>query len=88
MPNKVENGRYWAVVAINGEKDEDALIGFDEVMETHFFQSGEEDEETGEPVLWLGFRWREYQSFRALRGAMDEYNVQILEWELQSRFGT
>jgi hypothetical protein len=83
MQQHFEPGRYWAVVTINGRRDENAIIGRDAAMATYFFQSGEEDLATDEPIVWLGRLYSEHPDFPSLITAMERAGVEIIEWELQ-----
>ncbi|MDF2939710.1 MAG: hypothetical protein K0R66_352 [Gammaproteobacteria bacterium] len=45
--------------------DGNCIFGFDEPMETFFFQSGVEDED-GAPVIWLGYTYQQFPNFTSL----------------------
>lgn len=82
MALELPPGRYWATIAIGGLTDTNATIGYDELMQTYFFQSGLEDHETGEPLHWFGRKRGEFTSFAMLKQYMEQFGMQILEWEL------
>ncbi len=54
----VPNGRYWAKAVIAGIVDDNCVIGFDHAMQTIFFQSGDDEEDTS-PFVWLGTQFGE-----------------------------
>lgn len=56
--------------AIDLGKDDNCIIGFDPMMETLFFQSGEANAKTSEPYLWLGADSREFLDPSALEKAI------------------
>ena len=45
--------------------DDNCVIGYDEMINSFFFQSGEENEQ-GEPLIWLGKRPREFKTLTSL----------------------
>lgn len=40
--------------------DDNCVIGYDEAMQTFFFQSGQEDK-YDQPLIWLGVKFQEYK---------------------------
>lgn len=82
LPPAFEKGRrYWAETTIRGEPDNNCVIGYDEPLETFFFQSG--DEANGSPVVWIGKRFREVQTYDDLRREMERRKVKLLSWSLE-----
>lgn len=82
-----EHGRYWARVLLRDVpdyeevEDDDAIIGYDEPMNTYFFQSGIVDKD-GNSIIWLGSYHGEFTSFRALWWAIISAGIKIIEWQL------
>lgn len=60
--------------------DDNCIIGYDEMMKTYFFQSGEENE-IGEPVLWLGVKHKEFLTINELTLKLKKhgYNIKLDE---------
>ena len=64
--NLIKNGDFMSRYACsisknNGLVDDNCTVGYDEPMETYFFQTGAEDE-NGRPIIWLGTRHREFST--------------------------
>ncbi len=76
----IEPGNYWATLEISGNVDTNAIIGYDEQMETFFCQGFENDE--GEPLIWVGNCYRQCQTMESLEKELSKLNVRIVEWEL------
>lgn len=58
--------RYDCKLYINNQLlDENCTVGFDEPMETFFFQSGDEDED-GAPKIWLGTKHKQFKVLDSL----------------------
>ncbi len=76
-------GRYAAVIDISGTIDENAIIGFDEPMQTHFLQSGMENKQDGSPLIWLGVDFRKYPTMSSLLAGMDKLKLKLLELEFE-----
>jgi len=74
-------GRHWAIVNIGETYDPNATIGFDEPMQTYFFQSGIEDPETDDPKVWLGTSFGQFTRLEDLFAAMKACEVSVVEWE-------
>ncbi len=49
--------------------DDNCIIGFDEQMQTFFFQSGEENK-YDEPLIWLGKKFKEFCSLQEIEKAL------------------
>lgn len=81
-PEVFPNGRYWAEVECIGLYDANAVIGYDDPMETYFFVSGAEWED-GSPVIWLGTVHRQFTSFHALRDYLASQGMRIVDWQLR-----
>ena len=56
--------------------DDNCIIGYDESVRTYFFQSGEEDE-VGEPLLWLGYEYRQFRSISQLESTLKKHDLSI-----------
>jgi len=82
MTIEFEQGRYWVTVRIGDITDENAIIGYDDVMQTYFFQSGLTVMETGDPLHWLGQRRGEFLSFEVLKQYMEHLGMKIVKMEL------
>jgi len=63
--------------------DDNCVIGYDEPMQTFFFQSGEEDEE-GAPLIWLGIEFQQYQSISQIEKALQQHKF-VLKIDLKDR---
>ena len=72
---------YWAEAVVRGTKDKDCIIGYEELMQTFWFQSGLETDEG--PVIWLGRERGELRSIPALKHALCQAGVTLLAWELE-----
>lgn len=83
---KLPPGRYAAVVRVGEIEDENAIVGYDEILQTHFFQSGSEHDD-GSPVVWIGVRHQEFPTLISLERRLEEMGVQIAELEFESWFG-
>jgi len=83
MSAEIPQGRYWATVRIGDITDENAIIGYDDAMQTYFFQSGLEDSETGDPLHWFGRRRGEFLSLEVLKHYMEHLGMEVLEMELE-----
>lgn len=81
-PEHFPNGRYWAEVEAGGLYDANAVIGYDDPMETYFFVSGAEWED-GTPIIWLGTMFQEFTRFAALREHMAGGGLRIVDWQLR-----
>lgn len=55
-------------------KDSDCCVGFDEANESFFFQSGAEDRD-GRPVVWLGWKRRQFLRVVDLESRVEEETV-------------
>ncbi|WGF91074.1 hypothetical protein [Marinivivus vitaminiproducens] len=82
-PEHFPNGRYWAEVEAGGLYDANAVIGYDDPMETYFFVSGAEWDD-GTPAIWLGTLYRQFTSFAALRNHLAGGGMRIVDWELRA----
>lgn len=67
-------GRYASTVRLNTEVDDNAIVGFDEAMETYFLQAFEGVEG---PRVWLGTSYREFHSFDALCRAARKRGIEV-----------
>ena len=84
MTMQIDPGRYWAVIRVNRSIDENAIIGYDEPMETFFCQAFEEPPH-GTPALWLGTAYRQYPTLESLKGALTELGASVVEWEIEPK---
>lgn len=57
--------------------DDNCVIGYDESMETFFFQSGIENSD-GDPLIWLGVNFQEYTSIAQIEDELKHHKL-ILE---------
>lgn len=58
--------------------DEDAIIGYDDEMETWFLQAFEaynEEEDVDEPTLWLGLNFQEYSDVNQLISCLERKGI-------------
>lgn len=60
--------------------DDNCIAGYDEGLQTYFFQSGEENTE-GEPSIWLGVSYQEFTTMDALilKLKRDSYDLEFDE---------
>jgi|GEM_PF-6887677 len=84
MTQATPSGRYWATVKFGALVDDNAVIGYDGLMETYFFQSGLENKQTGAPLHWFGRTHREFMSYHSLEQHMNSCGIIVLEWQLGS----
>jgi hypothetical protein len=84
MTQTIPSGRYWATVKFDDLVDDNAVIGYDGRMETYFFHSGRENNQTGAPLHWFGRTPREFMSYQSLEQHMKNYGIVVLEWQLGS----
>ena len=76
-------GRYAAVIEMPGDVDEDAIVGYDEPMQTHFLHSGCEDKHDGSPLISMGTEFREFPTMASLVAHMAYYSLELLELEFE-----
>lgn len=76
----VPPGRYWATVKWKNKTDPNAVIGYDEPMETHFCQAFEKGDEM---LLWLGTTFKEYPTLESLKIGLARQSAAIVEWQLE-----
>ncbi len=84
MTQTIPSGRYWAIVKIEDLVDDNAVIGYDRIMETYFFQSGLENAQTGAPLHWFGRARREFMSYQSLEQHMNNCGIIVLDWQLSN----
>lgn len=60
--------------------DDNCIAGYDDGLQTYFFQSGEENKD-GEPSIWLGVSYQEFTTMDALilRLKSDSYDLEFDE---------
>lgn len=63
--------------------DDNCIIGYDEAMQTYFFQSGQENEYE-EPIIWLGANFQEYKHLSEIEKTLKR-NKLILIIEQEDR---
>ena len=73
-------------------EDESCVIGWDDGMETYFFQSGcVIDNETDEPLIWIGTTHREFPDLdgflHAIGDTIKSPDISDLYEELESKEG-
>ncbi len=56
--------------------DDNCIVGYDDMMETYFFQSGEENE-IGEPALWLGVKHKEFLTINELTLKLKKHGYSV-----------
>jgi hypothetical protein len=79
-------GRYFAVIAdVDGVRDENAIIGYDNALETYFCQAFEyEDDATGAQMkLWLGTSPNEYPTLTSMKKAIALRRFHLVSWDLE-----
>jgi hypothetical protein len=67
-------------VALKGF-DPNATVGYDEGMDTYFFQSGLMDKDGEAPLIWLGRKFREFRSVNEALFAARLYGAYLLDYD-------
>lgn len=63
--------------------DDNCIIGYDEAMQTYFFQSGQENK-YDEPLIWLGTEFQQYKNLSEIEKALKLHKL-ILMMEANDR---
>lgn len=53
--------------------DNNCTAGYDEPLQTFFFQSGSKNK-NGTPLIWLGTKYKEFETFSSLKLALAKRN--------------